>query len=181
MKHAEHCGAFSNPQLNHTGLLKARLLKHEDVLEIVAERLEIVLAGEVAVRTRPVRDRLDDTTDQLLHAPLALRRAELPAEVLRDDDVGGLLRPELGDFDVTLLEHHFAALVADNGRTEFPLDLVERIDAGLVKNRGKVKPGAAAAFLVRPSAGSGRPETVGPDALAVPPPSTVCWLPLAAW
>src|SRR6185503_3766967 len=23
MKHAEHCGAFSNPQLNHTGLLKA--------------------------------------------------------------------------------------------------------------------------------------------------------------
>src|SRR5580765_254906 len=23
MKHAEHCGAFSNPQLNQTGLLKA--------------------------------------------------------------------------------------------------------------------------------------------------------------
>src|SRR5918994_757315 len=23
MKHAEHCGAFSNPTLNHTGLLKA--------------------------------------------------------------------------------------------------------------------------------------------------------------
>src|SRR2546423_4579925 len=23
MKHAEHCGAFSKPQLNHTGLLKA--------------------------------------------------------------------------------------------------------------------------------------------------------------
>src|ERR1700692_4707383 len=23
MKQAEHCGAFSNPQLNHTGLLKA--------------------------------------------------------------------------------------------------------------------------------------------------------------
>src|SRR5205814_3773870 len=23
MKHAEHCGAFSNPQLNHTGLLNA--------------------------------------------------------------------------------------------------------------------------------------------------------------
>ena len=23
MKHAEHCGAFSKPQLNHTGLLNA--------------------------------------------------------------------------------------------------------------------------------------------------------------
>ncbi len=56
-------------------------------------------------------------------------RADRPAEVLRDDDVGGLLRPELRDLDVALLEDDLALLVADDGRADVPLDLVERIDA----------------------------------------------------
>ena len=50
------------------------------------------------------------------------------AEVLGDDDVGGLLRPEPGDLDVALLEDDLALLVADDGRAEVPFDLVERID-----------------------------------------------------
>ena len=78
----------------------------------------------------PLGDRVDDAADQLLDAVLALRRADLAAEILRDDDVGGLLRPGLRDLDVALLEHHLAAFVADDRRAELPFDLVERIDAG---------------------------------------------------
>ena len=77
----------------------------------------------------PLGNRVHDAADQLLDAVLALGRADLPAEILRDDDVGRLLRPERGDLDVALLEHHLAALVADDGRPLLPGDLVERVDA----------------------------------------------------
>ena len=51
---------------------------------------------EVVLLAPPPRDGVDDAADQLLDAALALRRADLPAEIFRDDDVGGLLRPGLG-------------------------------------------------------------------------------------
>ena len=57
-----------------------------------------------AVELCPLGDRVDHAPDQLTDAALALRRAELAAKVLRDDDVGGLLRPALRNFDVVLLE-----------------------------------------------------------------------------
>ncbi len=79
---------------------------------------------------RPRRDRVHHAADQLLDAALALGRPDLAAEIFRDDDVGGLLRPGLRNLDVALLEHHLAAIVADRGSADFPLDLVERIDAG---------------------------------------------------
>ncbi len=58
-------------------------------------------------------------------------RADLPAEILRDDDVGGLLRPGFGELDVALLEDELAAFVGDDGRPQLPVDFVERIDAVL--------------------------------------------------
>ena len=73
---------------------------------------------------RPLRDGVDDAADQLLDAALTLRRPHLAAEVLRHDDVGGLLRPRLGDLDVALLEDHLAALVRDHRGAELPFDLV---------------------------------------------------------
>src|SRR4029077_19691518 len=42
--------------------------------------------------------------------------------------VGRLLRPELRNLDVALLEHDLAAFVADDGVTELPFDFIERID-----------------------------------------------------
>src|SRR6185436_6428818 len=110
--------------------VERRLLVDEDVLEIVAERLQIVVAGEVLVGARPRRDRVDDAADELLDAAFALRRTDLAAEIFRDDDVGRLLRPGLRNLDVALLEDDVAALVADQRRAGFPLDFVERIDAG---------------------------------------------------
>src|SRR5204862_42177 len=101
----------------------------EDMLQVVAERAQILLAREVPVRPRPLGDRVHDAADELFDAALAPRRPYLPAEILRDDDVGRLLRPEFGNLDVALLEHHLAAFVADDRRAELPLDFVERIDA----------------------------------------------------
>src|SRR5262249_3137302 len=72
-----------------------------------------------------------DPADQLAHAALALGRSDLPAEIFRDHDVGRLLRPAPGNLDVALFEHDVAALIADDGGADVPLDLVERIDARL--------------------------------------------------
>ena len=101
------------------------------MLEVVAERLQVVLGREVLLLAGPPRDRVDHATDELLDGALALRRANLPAEVLRDDDVRGLLRPEAGELDVALLEDQLAALVGDDGRPQIPFDFVEWIDAVL--------------------------------------------------
>ena len=69
--------------------------------------------------------------DELFDAALALGRADLSPEILGDDDVGGLLRPELRNLDVALLEHHLAALVADRRGADFPFHFSERIDVSL--------------------------------------------------
>ena len=64
-------------------------------------------------------------------------RAELSAEILRDDDVGGLLRPGLRNLDVPLLEDHLSTFVADHGGAQLPLDVVERVHARAAEIAGE--------------------------------------------
>ena len=91
---------------------------------------------------------LDHAADQLLHAALTLRRADLAAEVLGDHDVGGLLRPRLRNLDVALLEDHLAPLVADHRGAQLPFDLIERVDARLGEETRKCQPSRGS--LLRP-------------------------------
>jgi hypothetical protein len=63
MKQAEHCGAFSKPQLNHTGAVERRLLLDEDVLQVVAERLQIFLGSRSTCSIAPLGDGVDDAAD----------------------------------------------------------------------------------------------------------------------
>src|SRR5688500_15992212 len=100
------------------------------MLHLYAERLQRIVTGEVMLRFRPHRDGVDDPADQLPDRALALGRVHLAAEILRDDDVGRLLGPELRDLDVALFEDDLALLVADDRRADLPFDLVERIHAG---------------------------------------------------
>ena len=129
MKQAEHCGAALETAVEPHRAVEGAVLAHEQVLQIVAECLDVCLGGEVVLLAPPRRDRGDHAADQLLHRPLASGRADLPAEVFRDDDVGGLLRPGLRDLDVTLLEHDLTAFVADHGGAELPLHVIERVNA----------------------------------------------------
>src|SRR5581483_12204760 len=48
-------------------------LVDEDRLELVLERLRLLLRGEVPALTAPRADGADDPADHLLHRPLALR------------------------------------------------------------------------------------------------------------
>src|SRR5690606_17413821 len=50
------------------------------------------------------------------------------AEVLLHDDVGGGLRPRLGELHTALLEEDLAVGAADHGVAHFPLDGLERVD-----------------------------------------------------
>ena len=55
MKQAEHWGSFSNPQLNHTGLLNAAFWKTRRCLRSSLNACPIRVAGEIAVLCGPTR------------------------------------------------------------------------------------------------------------------------------
>ena len=109
----------------------------QDVLQIVAERLQIRLGGEISLRPPPAGNRLHHAANQLPHAMLAPRGPQLATEIFRHDDVGRLLRPGAGHLDIALLEDDLAALVADDGRARLPFNLVERIEACLREEAGE--------------------------------------------
>ena len=138
-------------------------------------------------------DRVDDAVDELADAGLALRRAEVAAEVLADHDVGGELAPELGDFDVLLLEDALAALVGDAGGPALPGDLVVRVDAragpatlegqavgGLAVRGGAIEAGAIGAGVGVGLAGPRRwpwprPRLRWPRSCRLPCPQCPSW------
>jgi hypothetical protein len=117
------------------------------VLEVVAERVQVLVGCEVLLPARPVGDRVDDASNQLTNAALALGRSNLAAEILRNDNVGGLLRPALRNLDVALLEDELAALVRDDRGAQIPLDLVERVDIRVGEEPRKCQPCDRRRFL----------------------------------
>jgi hypothetical protein len=106
----------------------------------------VFFSGEVFLRAGPARHRVDDAADELADAAFALRRADLPAEILRDDDVGRLLRPRLGNLDVAV-RNDFAPLPMTAERSSS--DFVERIDSGFSEEPWEGQPGAALDFFAR--------------------------------
>ena len=99
------------------------------MFEFVAERAKVLFALKVFFGPGPFRDGGHDPADELPDASLPFRSADLPPEVLGDNDVGGLLRPERRYLDVTLLKDHFATFVADDGGSQIPFHFVERVSA----------------------------------------------------
>src|SRR5688500_5437964 len=63
----------------------------------------------------------------------------MAAEVLRDDDVGGLLRPGARHLDLALLEDHLPLVVANDGVTQLPFELIERVGARRRKESGELE------------------------------------------
>ena len=105
MKHALACwGTPFTPMLNHTGRVERRLLVDDQVLQLVAERLCLLVVDEVAVLHAPLADRVDDPVDDLAQRRLPLRGAEGPAEVLLGEDVRGVDAPGRGHLHAELLE-----------------------------------------------------------------------------
>ena len=104
--------------------VEARLLRQHQVRQLVAEAGGVLGRAEVALLGAPIGDGVDHAADQLAHAGLALRRADLPVKILADDDVGGGLRPVRRDLDVALLEDDRALVVADGGGAQLPGDFV---------------------------------------------------------
>ena len=104
MKQARALRLRLDPDVEPDRRVEAHLLVDEQVGQLGLEGREVLVGREVALRLGPGGDRVDDAVDELLDAVLALRRADVAAEVLADDDVGGELAPERGDLDVLLLE-----------------------------------------------------------------------------
>jgi hypothetical protein len=121
MKHAlACCGRVLHAEVEPDRAVERHALRHEHVGELVGERLGVVRRREVARRVAPLADLPDHAPDQLLDAALAIRRVEVAAEILRDHDVGGELRPALGDLDVLLLEDDLTALSGDLRAAQLP-------------------------------------------------------------
>ena len=123
--------------------VERRLLVDEQIFEIVAERLQRCIRGEILLLARPVGNRADDAADQLFDRVLAVRRADMAPEIFRDNNVRRLLRPGLGHLDAALLEDDGALFAADDRIAEFPFDLIERVNACGREKRGNSRPGEA--------------------------------------
>ena len=114
----------------HGGVERGVLVQEQEC-ELVPERFRIVLAGEIAAFSSPTRHRVDDASDELTRAVLALVRVEPAMKIFRRDDVGRHLRPALRDFDVVLLEDDAAFFVSDDSVSDVPFDGVVGRDAFL--------------------------------------------------
>src|SRR5206468_3679877 len=114
----------------HRRIERGHLIK-KDMCELVVKRVAIRLGCEVAALASPSRDRARDAADELARRGLAIGRADMAAEVLRYDDVGGHLRPELRHLDVFLLEDDAATFVGDGRRSHLPFARVIDVDARL--------------------------------------------------
>src|SRR5438128_2494927 len=89
---------------------------HQQMRQLIAEDLRGFRRREVSLLVPPPMDGAHHAADQLLDAPLPLRRPDDPTEVLRDDDVGGDLRPGGRDLHVVLREHDLTLFVGDGRR-----------------------------------------------------------------
>ena len=98
------------------------MLVDERVLEFLAERLALVLIGEVAVLPTPAGDVVSDAAHQLLHGVLAdeaVRRLEGPRKYLDSLHVRRVLRQEAGISRSCCSEAGFVAAV-DDGQADLP-------------------------------------------------------------
>ena len=132
-----------DPDVEPDRRVERQLLVDDQVGQLGLEGAQVLFRGEVVLVLRPAGDGVDYAVDQLTDAGLALGRAQVAAEVLADDDVGGELAPERRDLDVLLLEDADALLVADARGPGLPRDLVVGVD-----------PGSGPAALFRPLAGA---------------------------
>ena len=143
MKQARALRVGVDADVEPDGAVEAGALLEQDVLQLVAERLGVLIGREVGVLDAPVRDRVGDAVDHLLDRALPFGRAEVAAEVLAGHDVGGQGAPGLRELEVLLLEHGLAVLVGDGRLAQVPLDGVVRVDvrAGVAPLDGQALPG----------------------------------------
>jgi len=113
MKHARLLRRILDTEVEPDGTIEGHLLVYEEVGEFVGVGLRVVFGREVTTLFAPFADASHDAADQLPDARLAFGRADVAAEIFRDDDVGRQLAPGLRDLDVLLFEDDFALLVAD--------------------------------------------------------------------
>src|SRR5512142_1829196 len=101
--------------------------------QLIGESLSIFFSREVAVLSAPSRYGVDDPTDHLAHASLALGGAESTPEVLRDHHLGRHQGPGLGNLHIQLLKHDLTFFIGDRRRPLLPVDLVEWIPSCTAK------------------------------------------------
>ena len=132
MKQAEACwGTPCDADVEPHRAVERGPLGDEDVLQLVDERLGLVVVDEVAALAAPRGDRVGDPVDDLAQRRLPLGRAQGAPEVLLGHDVGGVDRPGHRELDAELLEGDRAVLpVRDPGVATLPDDLVVGVDAG---------------------------------------------------
>src|ERR1700730_1884661 len=94
--------------------------------ELIAESIARLSISKVTTLFTPTHDGVDHAGDQLAHRAFALRRTGLAVKIFTGDNVGGGLRPALGNLDTFLAENGHALFIADQSGALFPFDEVER-------------------------------------------------------
>ena len=126
--------------------IKRRFLLHQDVHQLVVERIAVFAGGEIALLPAPVADGLSHALNQLANAGLALWRARLitnqrPMQIFAGHNIDGGHRPVFGRLNITLLKNAVALGVSNAGRAQLPLHFVIGRNAGPREIARKFQPG----------------------------------------
>src|SRR5881628_3824534 len=179
MKQAEHCGAFSNPQLNQTGLLNAafwytRMCFRSSLNACRSSSLaKYLLARAHSVIVATTRPMSCLTLRSRSAVPMGPRKYfETTMLVACCDQDFGISTSRCSNTtsprSLPMTAARTSHSISSNGSTP-----------ASVKKRGKVRPGAVAVFLARDL--SAPPSTCCATREVPEPPSTVCWPAFAAW
>ena len=131
MKQALACwGTPCDPDVEPHRGVEGGLLVDDEVLELVAEGLGLVVVDEVAVLDAPGGDGVDHPVGDLPAATTRARRCRGCPEVLLGEDVGGVEAPGRGHLDPSCSKATAAvAVVGDPRVAPLPGDLVVGVDA----------------------------------------------------
>ena len=106
------------------GRIESTVLIHAQPGQLIVEDFAVCL-GEVFVLYAPVCDRAADAVDHLADALFTLIGLDIAVKILGDNNLGGKLGPELGNFDFFLTEEDIAGIIIDFRGAVVPFDFIK--------------------------------------------------------
>ena len=123
------------------------VLVHAEPGQFIVKNLRSFRIREITVRHSPIGNRARHSMNELPHGSFSSALVwigavrDVAVKVFRDGDLGRERAPAFRDFDVLLLENHFAAVIGDFRGAPFPFNLIKWRNSGIAEHALKMHTG----------------------------------------